>query len=121
FCLTREHTDNRWLGPTKAVPHQRSPSTQESIPMRRSPLLIGAALLAAGFVAGGWWSALTAGPTAATRSGQRPVSPGQITDAERSTVELFQHASPSVAFLTPPALPPPPFPFHPPPLPPSPR
>jgi len=68
--------------------------------MRRSRLLIGAALLAAGFVAGGWWSALTAGPSAAARSGQRPVSPGQITDAERSTVELFQHASPSVVFIT---------------------
>jgi len=68
--------------------------------MRRSPLLIGAALLTAGFIAGGWWSALTAGPSAAARSGQRPVSPGQITDAERSTVELFQHASPSVVFIT---------------------
>jgi S1-C subfamily serine protease len=72
----------------------------EGISMRLSRAVIGTALLAAGFGAGAWWSALTPAPSSATRSGQRPIAPGQINDAERSIVELFQRASPSVVFIT---------------------
>jgi S1-C subfamily serine protease len=58
------------------------------------------ASLMAGFAAGALCTAAWPGSSAATRSGQRPVAPGAISDAERSTVELFQHASPSVVFIT---------------------
>jgi S1-C subfamily serine protease len=59
-----------------------------------------AALLAGAFAAGALWSAAAPNTLAASRTGQRPVAPGRISDAERSTVELFQHASPSVVFIT---------------------
>jgi S1-C subfamily serine protease len=68
--------------------------------MHRSRAVCAAVLLAAGFVAGAMWSAARPNASAAARSGQRPVAPGRITDAERSTVELFQHAAPSVVFVT---------------------
>jgi S1-C subfamily serine protease len=68
--------------------------------MRGSRALISCVVVVAAFAAGAWWSAVTARPSVAARSGQRPISPGQISEAERSTVGLFQHASPSVVFIT---------------------
>jgi len=68
--------------------------------MRASRLVLCLTLLIAGFGTGIWWSAVNARPSAATRSGQRPVGPGQITDGERATVDLFHRAAPSVVFIT---------------------
>jgi len=68
--------------------------------MRGSRPLISCVVVVAAFAAGAWLSALAARPSVAARSGQRPISPGQISEAERSTVGLFQHASPSVVFIT---------------------
>jgi S1-C subfamily serine protease len=68
--------------------------------MRGSRAILGVALIAAGFAAGAWWSAVTPEPSAAIRSGQRSVAAGHINDDERATVDLFQHASPSVVFIT---------------------
>ena len=68
--------------------------------MRGSRALPRLALLAAGFAAGAWWGALTPGISVANRSGQRPVAPGHISDAEHATVQLFQRAAPSVVFVT---------------------
>ena len=68
--------------------------------MCESRTLVGVALIAAGFAAGAWWSVLTPEPSGAARSGQRSVAAGRINDDERATVDLFQHASPSVVFIT---------------------
>jgi len=68
--------------------------------MRESRTVLCLVLLAIGFGAGAWWSAVLPAPSGASRSGQRPVGPGQITDGERATVDLFHRASPAVVFIT---------------------
>jgi S1-C subfamily serine protease len=68
--------------------------------MRGSRLVVAGLAIAAAFAAGAWWGALTPGLSAAARSGQRPVAPGQLNDDERATVDLFHRASPSVVFIT---------------------
>jgi S1-C subfamily serine protease len=68
--------------------------------MHASRALARFALLGAGFAAGLWWSALAPDTSPATRSGQRPIAPGHISDAEHATVQLFQRAAPSVVFVT---------------------
>jgi S1-C subfamily serine protease len=68
--------------------------------MRTSPAALGLVLLGAGFAAGAWWSALMPDRSDAGRTSQRAVAVGQISDGERATVELFQHAAPSVVFIT---------------------
>src|SRR5262245_58187401 len=72
----------------------------KDLQMRRSRPLLALLALAAAFAAGAWWSALTPDPSAAARSGRRPVAPGQLNDAEKATVELFHRAAPSVVFIT---------------------
>ena len=68
--------------------------------MRASRTVLGLALFAAGVAAGTWWELVLPAPSVASRSGHRPVAPGHLNDGERGTVELFQHASPAVVFIT---------------------
>jgi S1-C subfamily serine protease len=68
--------------------------------MYRSRALLAVALTIAGFAAGAWWSALTPTGSAATRSGQRALAPGQLNDDERATIDLFHRAAPSVVYIT---------------------
>jgi len=60
--------------------------------------LCGAALLALGFLARGWWL-----PSAGAQkpAALRPVEPrGELLREERDTITVFREASPSVAFIT---------------------
>jgi len=68
--------------------------------MSRARLATGLTLLLAGFLCGLLWSAVAPSSSTATRSGSRAPAPGGLNDGERSTVELFQRASPSVVFIT---------------------
>ncbi|MEO8601775.1 MAG: trypsin-like peptidase domain-containing protein [bacterium] len=68
--------------------------------MPRSRLAFGLALLAAGFLGGLIWSGLNPARGTATRSGSRAAAAGSLNDGERSVVDLFQRASPSVVFIT---------------------
>jgi len=68
--------------------------------MRTSRAVFGLALIMIGFAAGAWWGALSPDPSAAARTGRRPVAPGHLDDEERATVDLFQRAAPSVVFIT---------------------
>jgi S1-C subfamily serine protease len=68
--------------------------------MHRCRIASAALLLAVGFAAGLTWSAAAPSAGTAKRSGARPAAPGTLNDDERVTVGLFQHASPSVVFIT---------------------
>ena len=68
--------------------------------MPRSRLAFGLALLAAGFFCGLIWGGLSPAPGTAKRSGSRAAAAGSLNDGERSTVDLFQQAAPSVVFIT---------------------
>ena len=68
--------------------------------MSRSRILAGAGLAMLGFLCGLVWNALSPAAGVATRSGRLPTAAGSLKDDERATVELFQHAAPSVVFIT---------------------
>ncbi len=68
--------------------------------MERSRILAGAALAALGFLAAVAWNAVVPLPGVATRSGRLPTAAGSLNSDERATVDLFQHASPAVVFIT---------------------
>jgi len=68
--------------------------------MPRSRFVAGLALLLTGFLCGLIWSGVLPGRGSATRGGSRTSAPGGLNDGERSIVDLFQRASPSVVFIT---------------------
>ena len=68
--------------------------------MYRSRIVAGAALAILGFLGGLGWNAFAPGVGVATRSGRLPTAAGSLNSDERATVDLFQHASPSVVFIT---------------------
>ena len=68
--------------------------------MRRSRVIAGVGLATLGFLCGLGWNALAPGVGVANRSGRLPTAAGTLNDDELATVELFQHASPSVVFIT---------------------
>jgi S1-C subfamily serine protease len=68
--------------------------------MHRSRFAAGAGLATLGFLCGLGWNALAPTAGVATRSGRLPTAPATLQDGERSTVDLFQRAAPSVVFIT---------------------
>lgn len=68
--------------------------------MKRSRIVAGAGLAILGFLCGLGWNALAPAVGIATRSGRLPTAAGSLNDDERATVDLFQHAAPSVVFIT---------------------
>src|SRR5512139_204395 len=68
--------------------------------MQRSRILAGVGLAALGFFCGLGWNALAPDVGVATRSGRLPTAAGSLNSDERATVDLFQHAAPSVVFIT---------------------
>ncbi len=69
-------------------------------PMNRSRILAGVGLATLGFLCGLAWNALAPAVGVATRSGRLPTAAGSLNSDERATVDLFQHAAPSVVFIT---------------------